>query len=54
MSRSTAVPVKECFQTMNGENKFTKIDLPQAYNQIMLDDESKSLNTINTHKGLYQ
>ena len=27
---------------MNGGNKFTKIDLAQAYNQIMLDDESKS------------
>ena len=39
---------------MNGGNKFTKIDLAQAYNQIMLDDESKSLTTINTHKGLYQ
>ena len=39
---------------MNGGNKFTKIDLAQAYNQIMLDDESKSLTTINTNKGLYQ
>ena len=46
--------VEECFQAMNGGNKFTKIDLAQAYNQIMLDDESKSLTTINTHKGLYQ
>ena len=27
--------VKECFQAMNGGNKFTKIDLAQAYNQIM-------------------
>ena len=46
--------VEECFQAMNGGNKFTNIDLAQACNQIMLDDESKSLTTINTHKGLYQ
>ena len=45
---------EEHFQAMNGGNKFTKIDLAQAYNQIMLDNKSKSLTTINTHKGLYQ
>ncbi|XP_031347079.1 uncharacterized protein K02A2.6-like [Photinus pyralis] len=33
---------------------FSKIDLSQAYAQIELDDESKKLVTINTHKGLFQ
>lgn len=39
---------------MNSRTKFTKIDLSQAYNQIMLDEDSKNLTTINTHKGLYR
>ena len=34
----------------------SKLDLPQchAYQQIVLDDESKKVVTINTHRGLYQ
>jgi len=45
--------VEECFYAVNGGKKFTKIDLAQAYNQIMLDEASKQLTTINTHCGLY-
>lgn len=36
----------------NGE-KFSKIDLRQAYHQLQLDESSKQLTVINTHKGLY-
>ena len=38
---------------MNGGKKFSKIDLSQAYNQVILNEHSKNLTTINTHLGLY-
>ena len=34
--------------------KFTKLDLSQAYQQILLDEDSREYVTINTHKGLYR
>jgi transposase InsO family protein len=37
-----------------GGKKFTKLDLSQAYQQLELDDQSKELLTISTHRGLYQ
>ena len=33
---------------------FTKLDLSQAYQQMLLDEESRQYVTINTHLGLYQ
>ena len=45
---------EEIFATLAGGKRFTKLDLSQAYQQIMLDDASKDLVTINTHKGLYR
>ena len=44
----------EQLATLAGGKKFSKIDLRQAYQQLALDDESKELLTVNTHKGLYQ
>ena len=44
----------EQLATLAGGKKFSKIDLRQAYQQLELDDESKELLTVNTHKGLYQ
>ena len=42
-----------CFKLTGGQ-KFTKLDLSQAYSQLLLDDESKSYTTISTHRGLFQ
>ena len=37
-----------------GIQKFSKIDLSEAYLQVELDDESKQYLTLSTHLGLYQ
>ncbi len=39
---------------MAGGKTFTKLDLAHAYNQLELDEESKTFTVINTSKGLYQ
>ena len=39
---------------LTGGQKFSKLDLSAAYQQMPLDDESRHLTTINTHRGLYQ
>ncbi len=44
----------ELFATLAGGKKFSKLDLSQAYQQLVLDDESVKYVTINTHRGLYQ
>ena len=45
---------EELFTKLNSGEKFSKLDLSQAYNQIVLEEESRKYVTINTHKGLYQ
>ena len=46
--------VEELFAVLSGGQKFTKIDLKEAYLQLELDEKSREFTTINTHKGLFR
>ena len=46
--------IENIFANLAGGEKFTKLDLRQAYLQLHLSEDSKPLLTINTHKGLYR
>ncbi len=39
---------------MSGGQAFSKLDLSHAYLQLVLDEPSRELATINTHRGLFQ
>ena len=45
--------IEDLFASLNGGTRFTKLDLAHAYQQVPLDEESKNLVAVNTHKGLY-
>ena len=45
---------EELFVTLSWGEKFSKLDLSRAYQQIVLDKDSREYVTINTHKGLYR
>jgi len=45
---------EDLFATLGGGKTFSKLDLSQAYQQLMLDEESSKYVTINTHRGLYR
>lgn len=41
------------FSQLRGGEKFSKLDLSDAYQQIVLSEDSQKLVTISTHKGLF-
>ena len=45
---------EDLLATLGGGNRFTKLDMSQAYQQLELEEGSRKFTTINTHKGLYQ
>lgn len=44
----------DLFASLAGGQKFTKLDLSKAYQQLLLEEESKDFSTITTHQGLYR
>ncbi len=46
--------VEDLFVMLEKGEKFTKLDLHQAYQQLPLDEDSKKYLVINTHKGLFR
>ena len=46
--------IEDMFAMLGKGEKFSKLDLAHAYQQVPLDEKSKELATINTHKGLYR
>ena len=40
--------------SLTGGQRFSKLDLTAAYQQILLDEEASELVVINTHQGLYR
>ncbi|KAK9529796.1 hypothetical protein VZT92_013867 [Zoarces viviparus] len=45
--------LEELLATLSGGKIFSKIDSATAYQQVLLDDDSKKYTTINTHRGLF-
>ena len=46
--------IEDIFARLAGGQRFSKIDLRQAYNQLEMEEDSKKYLTINTHMGLFQ
>ena len=46
--------LSDIFTVLVGGQKFSKLDLSDAYNQLELDSESQKNLVINTHKGLFK
>ena len=46
--------IEDLFASLAGGQTFSKLDLAHAYQQLELEEESKQLLTVNTHKGLYR
>ena len=46
--------VDDLFTSLGGGKVFSKIDLSQAYQQVPLEENSRKVVVINTHKGLFR
>ncbi len=47
-------PIDNLFAGLSGGQKFSKVDLSQAYLQMHVEEQSREMLTINTHKGLFR
>ncbi len=46
--------VEDLFATLAGGKVFTKLDLSQAYQQLLLEEDCKKYVVINTQQGLFR
>ena len=46
--------IEDLFAKLTGGTSFSKLDMSQAYQQVILDEDSRQYAVINTHKGLYR
>ena len=46
--------IEDLFTRIAGGQQFATLDLDRAYQQLVLDEESRKYVVINTHLGLYQ
>ncbi|BHF71327.1 hypothetical protein SprV_0401438300 [Sparganum proliferum] len=46
--------IEDLYASLAGGHQFTTLDLKHAYNQVVLDAESRDATTINTHRGLFR
>ena len=46
--------IEDLFAKVNGGKVFTQLDLSQAYQQLLLEEESKQYVVINTQRGLFR
>ena len=46
--------IDDLFSSLAGGKLFSKLDLSHAYQQLLLEEESKQYFTINTHRGLFR
>ncbi|KAA3673507.1 uncharacterized protein DEA37_0009687 [Paragonimus westermani] len=53
MTNPDAMP-EDLFTKLNGGQCFAKVDLADVYLQIPVEEKSRELLTINTHRGLFQ
>lgn len=46
--------IEDMLASLAGGTSFSKLDLAHAYQQVVLEDKSKEMATITTHRGLYR
>ena len=51
LDRYSIPKVKDLFVRLAGGKAFTKLDMSQAHQQLLLDEESQKYAVINTHRG---
>ena len=46
--------IDDLFAQLAGGKRFTKLDMSQAYQQLVLEEDSRKYVVINTHRGLFR